>query len=67
MSDLKADLKDIKGVGEATADSILEILSEHDAIDTTADDGYLRKAKQAAVNGNDRDARVYLQRHVRES
>jgi endonuclease III-like uncharacterized protein len=40
MSDLRDDLTEIQGVGEATADSILEVLAEHD----TGTDSEVREA-----------------------
>jgi hypothetical protein len=56
--DLKSDLTDIKGVGEATADEILNVLADHD----TGTDPYIEKAKAAAERGDDREAAVYLRR-----
>lgn len=59
MSDLKSDLTDIQGVGDATADKILDVLENHD----TGDDGPLMaKAKAAAERGDYREAAVYLTR-----
>lgn len=34
MSDLKEELKTVSGVGEATADAIMDVLSDHDTGDT---------------------------------
>jgi len=59
MSDLKDDLMDIRGVGEATADAILDVLADHD---TGEDSRMMEKAKTAAKNGNYREAAVWLQR-----
>jgi len=58
MSDLHDDLTDIQGVGDATADKILDVLDDHDA----GDDPYLEKAKKAAAMNDDRSAAVYLRR-----
>jgi hypothetical protein len=62
-SDLKDDLTDLRGVGDATAESILEVLDDHDS-----DQGsrYLQKAMAAAEDGDDRRAGVFLRRHARE-
>lgn len=57
--DLRDDLTDIQGVGDATADAIMDVLAEHDHDDT---DPYLEKAKAAAARGDQRDAAVYLNR-----
>jgi endonuclease III-like uncharacterized protein len=59
MSDLRDDLTDIRGVGESTADTILDVLDDHT---TERDDAYLEKALAAAEDGNDRAAVVYLKR-----
>jgi len=62
--DLRDDLLDIDGVGDATADKILAVFEDHD---TDAEPtGYLRRAIDAAESGDDRTARVYLQRYARE-
>jgi len=59
MSDLRDDLEAIDGVGPATADKILDVLDAHD---TDEPDSLLERAKDAAAEGNDRDAAVYLRR-----
>ena len=61
MSDLKDDLTEISGVGDATADKILDVLKE---ADTTPDAPLLRRAREAAAAGNDREAAVYLRRYA---
>ena len=62
MSDLHEALTDIQGVGDATADKVLEIVGEHDTGDT---DPLLAKAIDAAHEGDDRDAAMYLRRYDR--
>lgn len=57
--DLRDDLMEIAGVGEATADEILAVLDDHDE---AASDAYLEKAMAAAENRDDREAAVYLRR-----
>ena len=59
MSDLHDELTDIQGVGDATADKVLEIVGEYDTGDT---DPLLAKAIDAAHEGDDRDAAMYLRR-----
>ncbi|UBF23313.1 hypothetical protein M1M40_gp35 [Halorubrum tailed virus 29] len=59
MSDLRDDLTEIDGVGEATADKVLAVLADHGASDT---DPLLEKAKAAAERGDDRNAAVFLRR-----
>jgi hypothetical protein len=59
MSDLRSDLTDIQGVGDATADKVLDLLAEYDMGD---DDPLMEKAREAAAAGNDRDAAMYLRR-----
>lgn len=56
--DLQADLEAIDGVGEATAEKILTVLADHD----TDSDPYVAKAREAAREGDDREAAVYLRR-----
>jgi hypothetical protein len=58
MSDLKDDLTDIQGVGDATADKILDVIQDHDQEYRPL----LLKAFEAAERGDDRDAAVYLRR-----
>ena len=60
--DLQAALEDIDGVGEATAEAILKVLADHDT--DSEPSGYLAKAIDAAENGDDRQAGIYLRRHV---
>lgn len=56
--DLRDDLIAIDGVGEATADKILDVLAGHD----TSAGPWLTKAFEAAAAGDDRQAAVYLRR-----
>jgi len=58
MSDLHDDLTDIQGVGDATADKVLDTLEDHDQEHRPL----LLKAFEAAVRGEDRDAAMYLRR-----
>ena len=62
MSDLHEALTDIQGVGDATADKVLEIVGEYDTGDTGP---LLAKAIDAAHEGDDRDAAMYLRRYDR--
>ena len=62
MSDLKDDLTAIDGVGDATADAILEVLADHD---TGESDPLLDKARQAARQGDERKAVIFLRRSER--
>ena len=59
MSDLYEALTDIQGVGDATADKVLEIVAEYD---TGGTDPLLAKAIDAAHEGDNRDAAMYLRR-----
>ena len=59
MSDLRDDLTAIDGVGDATADKILDVLADHD---TGGSDPLLDKARQAARQGDERKAAMYLRR-----
>lgn len=61
--DLKADLQDIDGVGEATAEKILDVLADHGVGERSR---YLEKALDAADAGNDREAALYLRRAEEE-
>lgn len=61
-NDLRSDLQEIQGVGEATADSIIEILEEGDYLGESKTNPYVEKAKEAAERGDDREAAVYLRR-----
>jgi len=63
MSDLKEDLTDLTGVGDATAESILDVLAEYEPdAEATVVTGYLAKACDAAEDGDERDAAMYLRR-----
>jgi len=57
--DLRDDLKTIDGIGDAKADAILDILADHDL---GSDSAYVTKAKDAAAEGNYREAAIYLNR-----
>ena len=59
MSDLKADLMKLHGIGEAKADDIMDVLDDHDTGDS---DPLLEKARKAAEQGDDRKAAIYLRR-----
>ena len=59
MSDLKADLMELHGIGEAKADDIMDVLDEYDTGDP---DPLLEKAREAAEQGDDRKAAIYLRR-----
>jgi len=59
MSDLHDDLTEISGVGDATADKILDTLENHDMGDG---DPLLEKAKTAAKEENTHKAIAYLKR-----
>jgi hypothetical protein len=60
MSDLKDDLTDISGVGDATADKILSVLADHDT--SGGESRLLEKARAAAERGDDHKAGVWLRR-----
>lgn len=60
-NDLRSDLQEIQGVGEATADSIIEILDEGGYLGESKNP-YVEKALEAAERGGDREAAVYLRR-----
>ena len=60
--DLRDDLTAIDGVGDATADKILEVLADHD---TGESDPLLEKARQAARQGDERKATIFLRRSER--
>ena len=59
MSDLKSDLMELHGIGEAKADDIMDVLDEYDTGDP---DPLLEKAREAAEQGDDRKAAIYLRR-----
>ena len=60
--DLRDDLTAIDGVGDATADKILDVLADHD---TGESDPLLNKARQAARQGDERKATIFLRRSER--
>ena len=62
MSDLHEALTDIQGVGDATADKVLALVGEYD---TGGTDPLLQKAIDAAHEGDNRDAAMYLRRYDR--
>ena len=59
MSDLHEALTDIQGVEDATADKVLVLVGEYDTGDP---DPLLEKAREAAEQGDDRKAAIYLRR-----
>ena len=60
--DLRDDLTAIDGVGDATADKILDVLADHD---TGVSNPLLDKARQAARQGDERKAAIFLRRSER--
>ena len=58
MSDLKSDLESIDGVGEKTAEKIMDVVSNYADKDTEL----LAKAREAAKDGDDRKAGIFLRR-----
>ena len=60
--DLRDDLTAIDGVGDATADKILDVLADHD---TGESDPLLEKARKAARKGDERKAAIFLRRSER--
>lgn len=58
MSDLHDALTEISGVGDATAEKIIEIVEEHD----TGESRLLEKAIERAEAGDDRAASLWLRR-----
>ena len=62
MSDLRDDLTAIDGVGDATADKILDVLADHD---TGGSNPLLDKARKAARQGDERKAAIFLRRSER--
>ena len=60
--DLRDDLTAIDGVGDATADAILDVLADHD---TGESDPLLDKARAAARQGDERKAAIFLRRSER--
>ena len=58
--DLRDDLTAIDGVGDATADAILDVLADHD---TGASNPLLDKAREAARQGDERKAAIFLRRY----
>lgn len=64
MSDnLRSDLQNINGVGDATADAILDVLAEHERPDTD-DSDLLERALAYAQNHNDKRAGMMLRRYA---
>jgi len=59
-NDLRDDLKTVDGIGDAKADAILDVLSDHTP--EPEDSPYVEKAKEAANSGDYRAAGIYLQR-----
>jgi len=57
-NELRDDLKTVDGIGDAKADAILDVLSDH----TAESSPYVEKAKDAAAEGDYRAAGIYLQR-----
>ena len=62
MSDLRDDLTEIKGIGDAKADAILDVLADHG---TGESDPLLNKAREAARQGDERKAALFLRRSER--
>ena len=62
MGDLHEALTDIQGVGDATADKILDVLADHG---TGESNPLLDKARQAARQGDERKAAIFLRRSER--
>lgn len=60
-NELKDELTELQGVGDATADSVLEVLAEHDA-GTAELPPLVEKAIDAAEAGDDRQAAIFLRR-----
>ena len=60
--DLRDDLTAIDGVGDATADKILDVFADHD---TGESDPLLDKAREAARQGDERKAAIFLRRSER--
>ena len=60
--DLRDDLTAIDGVGDATADKIIDVLADHD---TGESNPLLDKARQAARQGDERKAAIFLRRSER--
>ncbi len=61
MSDLKAELMDINGVGEATADKILAI------VEPNTQSGYMELAIEEAQERNYQKAGMYLARATEDN
>lgn len=64
--DLHDDLTDIRGVGDATADTILDVLADHDGGDSGPQHRYLQRAIEAATTRNDAEAAMFLRRYADE-
>lgn len=65
MSNLKDELMDIKGVGSATADSIIEVLEEHDSMDTQTE-SLIKNALDYLDEDLPGHARKFLERALEE-
>jgi hypothetical protein len=61
MSDLRDDLTDIRGVGDATADTILEVVENHDTGSSTQE---IETAIEYLEDGHAGYALKYLRRVV---
>jgi len=62
MSDLSDELRDIDGVGEATAEKIVEVVDGYESDPEPS--GYLKKAMTAAKSKDYNTAGIYLLRYV---
>lgn len=60
-SDLKSELMEIQGVGDATSDTIIETLEEGGYLGESKNP-YMEKAMRAAERGDYREAGIYLRR-----
>ena len=62
MSELKEQLTDLHGVGESTAEDIIDIVDEH----TDEPNGWLERAYSALEAGDEQAALTYLKRSNNE-
>lgn len=62
MSELKAELQEINGIGEAKADAILDVLEEYEGDGSDFDDGWLERACACASERDYERAGIYLTR-----
>lgn len=60
--DLKSELMEIQGVGDATSDTIIEVLESGGYLGESKESPYLEKAKRVAERGDYREAGIYLNR-----